>query len=186
MTTHGETVKVRAYATEDARSTLAVFLDAVTTTASQDYSPEQIAAWSAPGERDVGAWNLARARLGTVVAVVAGNVSGFSDVSADGYIDMMFVSPVHGRRGVASALLREVERRAKSLNATTLSTDASITARPFFEQHGFVVEAKQHPVIRGVRMTNYRMLKQLPQLSTDSRGSDPAGPRLGACAQSSF
>ena len=161
MTTPSELVQVRAYATEDARRTLEVFLDAVTTTASQDYSPAQIAAWSAPGERDVGLWNLARARLGTVVAVVAGNVSGFSDVNADGYIDMMFVSPAHGRRGVASALLCAVERRAKSLNTTTLSTNASITARPFFERHGFVVEAKQHPVIRGVRMTNYRMLKRL-------------------------
>ncbi|POH67448.1 GNAT family N-acetyltransferase [Cryobacterium zongtaii] len=161
MTIPGESVTVRAYAPQDAPSTLAVFLDAVTTTASQHYSPEQIAAWSAPEERDVEEWNLARAGRGTVVAVVEGDVAGFSDVNADGYIDMMFVSPRFGRRGVASTLLGAIERRAKSLTAATLWTNASITARPFFEQHGFVVEAKQHPVSRGVRMTNYRMAKQL-------------------------
>lgn len=157
-----EPVLVRPYQATDASATLAAFLHAVTVTASADYSPAQVAAWSAPQERNVEDWNFARTRLGTVVALAEGEIAGFSDVSAEGYIHMMFVSPRYGRRGVASALLAEVDRRGRATNATALSTDASITARPFFERHGFSVLREQHPHTRGVRMTNYRMVKPLP------------------------
>ena len=58
-------------------------------------------------------------------------------------------------------LLAEVERRAKERTVPALWTNASITARPFFERHGFVVVSEQHPVIRGVPMRNYRMRKEL-------------------------
>ena len=85
MTATVGTVTVRPYQANDAEGTLAVFLDAVTVTASNDYSPEQVAAWSAPQERDLTEWNLARTGLGTVVAISDGELAGFSDVSADGY-----------------------------------------------------------------------------------------------------
>ncbi|QYF75526.1 GNAT family N-acetyltransferase [Cryobacterium sp. PAMC25264] len=157
----GGSATVRPYESADAAGTLAVFLDAVTVTAAGDYSPDQIAAWSAPQERDVTEWDLVRSRLGTVVATVDGEVAGFSDVDDQGYIDMMFVASRFGRRGVAGALLREVERRAGELTVPALWTNASITARPFFERHGFVVVSEQHPVIRGTLLRNYRMRKEL-------------------------
>lgn len=161
MTPTPDHVTVRQHLATDAPATLTVFLDAVTVTASADYSPEQVAAWSAPQERNLEDWHSARTDLGTVVALVDGEVAGFSDVSAEGYIHMMFVSPRYGRRGVASALLAEVEARARALTAPALSTNASITARPFFEQHGFMVTTEQRPLTRGVSMTNYRMVKHL-------------------------
>jgi putative acetyltransferase len=156
-----EPVVIRAYADQDARATLDVFLAAVTETAAADYSAEQIAAWSRPAQRTLSEWATARADADTFVAAVAGAVVGFSDVDADGYIDMMFVSPTHARRGVARALLAEVERRAGEIGARGLSTNASITARPFFEAHGFEVVAEQHPVISGVALTNFRMARLL-------------------------
>ena len=162
MITRGEPATVRDYVPADAAKTLAVFLGAVTITASVDYSPEQIAAWAAPQDREINAWDSARAERGTFMAVLDGDIAGFSDVNADGYIHMLFVAPRFGRRGVASSLVAAVEQRARRLGATSLSTNASITARPFFEQHGFVVVAEQRPITRGVSMTNYRMLKQLP------------------------
>jgi putative acetyltransferase len=161
MTVPATPVTVRAYAAGDGPATLAVFLDAVTITAADHYSPEQIAAWSAPAERDLDAWNRERVTRGSVVAVLDGRIAGFSDVNAEGYIHMLFVSSRFGRRGVASALLSELERSARALGAAALWTNASIAARPFFEQHGFDVLAEQHPVTRGVTLTNYRMLKRL-------------------------
>lgn len=160
MTPTVQPVTIRPYLLQDAAATLAVFLDAVTETAAVDYSPEQIAAWSAPKDRDLAAWGRSRVELGTFVAMVDGQVAGFSDVSAEGYIHMMFVSPRFGRRGVGRALLAEAERRATSARDSALTTNASITARPFFEAAGFVVVAQQHPLTRGVRLTNYRMLRR--------------------------
>lgn len=154
-------VTLRAYSRADASPTLAVFLAAVTGTASAHYSPEQIAAWSAPAERNLDSWHAARARLDTLVAVLDGEIAGFSDVDAHGYIDMMFVAPRFGRRGVAGALLAELEHRARAAGTAELSVHASLTARPFFERHGFLVLEERHPVLRGVHLTNFRMLKPL-------------------------
>ncbi|WP_245958612.1 GNAT family N-acetyltransferase [Microbacterium bovistercoris] len=154
-------IVIRDYRDEDAATTLAVFLDAVTITASADYSAAQIAAWARPAQRSIDGWNEARRRRGTVVAVVDGRVAGFSDVSASGDIDMLFVSPAFARRGVARALMAELESRAMDAGAAGLSADVSITARPFFERVGFAVEAEQHPVIEGIELTNFRMARPL-------------------------
>ncbi|GAA1495826.1 GNAT family N-acetyltransferase [Paeniglutamicibacter kerguelensis] len=154
-------MEIRPYAETDAPATLGVFLAAVTETASAHYSAEQIAAWARADERDAIQWNTARKSLNTYVAAIGAEVAGFSDVEADGYIDMMFVAPKFGRRGVAGALLAHLRAIAVGTSASELYANASITARPFFERHGFAVVAEQHPVSRGVEMTNYRMLLPL-------------------------
>jgi len=161
MSAQPRSLEVRPYVRGDGPATLAAFLSAVTVTAAHDYSPEQVAAWSAPEERTVVEWNRARIGLGTIVATIDGQVAGFSDVGSDGYIDMMFVATQFGRLGVASALLAQLEHTARASGVRTLSTDASLTARQFFAKHGFVVATEQHPILRGVRMTNYRMMKTL-------------------------
>lgn len=154
-------VTVRAYRSEDAAATLAVFVDAITQTAAADYSPEQVAAWARPGERSVPAWDERMRARNSVVACVGEEVAGFSDVSEAGYVDMMFVAPGHARRGVASALLTHLEAHARGHGIPRLHADVSITARPFFERHGFAVLAEQHPITQGVEMTNFRMEKVL-------------------------
>lgn len=154
-------MEIRPYAETDAPATLSVFLAAVAETASAHYSAEQIAAWARPDERDVKQWNSARKSLNTYVATIGVDVAGFSDVGDDGYIDMMFVAPKFGRRGVAGALLAHLHDIAVGVGASGLHTNASITARPFFEQHGFAVIAEQHPITLGVEMTNYRMMLPL-------------------------
>lgn len=152
---------LRDYTPDDAAATLAVFLRAIRVTAARDYTPEQVAAW-APPDLDPAAWAARRAASRTVVAVRDGAVVGFTDVDAAGYVDMMFVDPGATRQGVASALLDWAVRTATALGATELTTHASITARPFFAARGFEVVAEQHPVLRGVRLTNYRMRRPLP------------------------
>ncbi|MFE6995143.1 GNAT family N-acetyltransferase [Microbacterium sp. NPDC057659] len=154
-------IQIRDCRDSDAAATLQVFLDAVTVTAAADYSPEQIAAWARPEKRSIEEWSAAMQRLAGIVAVIDGRVAGFSDVSAEGDIDMMFVSPDFTRRGVARALLTELESRARTAGTPVLSANVSVTARPFFEHVGFSVEAEQHPVIDGVELTNFRMMKPL-------------------------
>lgn len=154
-------MRVRAYASADAAPTLDVFLNAVQVTAAGDYSPEQIAAWARPGNRNIGEWNQRRTASETIVAVVGDQIAGFSDLDADGLIDMMFVAPAWGRRGVASALMEENLARAEQRGIKRLHADVSITARTFFERSGFVAVREQHPVVDGVLMTNFRMERVL-------------------------
>ncbi|WJL96503.1 GNAT family N-acetyltransferase [Microbacterium sp. ET2] len=159
-------VRIRPYRSDDAAATLEVFLDAVTVTAAADYSPEQIAAWARPEERTVAEWDAGRRSRSTYVALVDGEVAGFSDVDPSGYVDMMFVASRFAGRGVATALLAAMEEKARALGATRVSADVSITARRFFARRGFIVHAEQHPVRAGVELINFRMVKTL-------RGSPP-------------
>ncbi|MGB3687658.1 MAG: GNAT family N-acetyltransferase [Ornithinimicrobium sp.] len=154
-------LKIRPYRNEDADGTLDVFLAAVTITAAADYSEGQIAAWSGPSHRNTTDWDRSMTIRDSYVAVLEDEIVGFSDVNADGYIDMLFVSPRHTRRGIARSLLTFMEIRALDLGAHQLWANVSRTARPLFERHGFAVQVEQHPVLAGVQMTNFRMLKSL-------------------------
>ncbi|AWB89135.1 GNAT family N-acetyltransferase [Salinibacterium hongtaonis] len=155
------TITTRAYTPDDAAATLGIFLRAITEIASADYTALQIRAWAGPTRRSLASWHDARAAAATLVAVADGQIAGFADVSPRGYVDMMFVSPDSVRQGVGSRLMVELSERAVLAGAHELSTNASITAVPFFEHHGFTVVAEQHPEIAGTRLTNYRMTKRL-------------------------
>jgi putative acetyltransferase len=151
-------MELRAYRDDDRRATREVFERAVHRTAAADYSPEQLEAW-APGlaESDLDRWAAARSAAKTVVAVVDGKVIGFSDLVGDSTLDMLYVDPDAGRSGVAGALIEEVCRLAREQGADTIEADASLTARPLFERHGFVVVEERMPVLDGVAMPNFRM-----------------------------
>ena len=153
-------VVIRPYGHADAADTLAIFLAAVTETAT-DYSPEQIQAWARPEARELSAWHTAMQARNSYVATMDGAAAGFSDVDSEGYIDMMFVAPRYLRRGVARQLIGHLEVRARLEELTELTADVSITARPFFERSGFSVEAEQHPVTAGVQLTKFKMKKKL-------------------------
>ena len=153
-------MQLRDYADPDAEATLGVFLRAVRVTAARDYTPDQVRVW-APDDVDPAAWAARRAAARTRVAVRDGVVVGFTDVDAAGYVDMLFVDPAAARTGVARALLDWAVRTARADGAAELTTHASVTARPFFAAHGFEVVAEQHPVRRGVTLTNYRMRRPL-------------------------
>lgn len=56
-----------------------------------------------------------------------------------------------------AAILTEAGRR----HVPRLFAEVSITARPFFERHGFVVLTEQQVLVREVALTNYRMERWL-------------------------
>lgn len=166
-------VVIRPYRSDDASITLAVFRDAITVTAAADYTCEQVAAWARPGARDLAEWDRAMTARNSVVAEARGQVAGFSDLGADGYIHMLFVAPDRGRSSIGRMLLAFVERRAHELGIRRLWADVSLTARPLFERVGFHVEAEQQRTLAGITMTNFRMCKDL---AMEGRGSDSAEP----------
>jgi putative acetyltransferase len=156
-------MELRPYRDQDKVPTREIFERAVRLTASRDYSDEQIEAW-APSEidgREMTAWGEAREKARTIVAVEHGEPVGFSDLVDGPLLDMLYVEPRVGRRGVATALLEEVLRLAREAGADVLDADASITACPFFERHGFAVVQEQTPTVRGVAMVNFRMRRPL-------------------------
>lgn len=152
-------VTIRDYRSpHDAASTHAVYHSAITRTASADYEPSQIAAWAGPEHPDLEPWDARRAAAHTFVAIIDGKVVGFVDFLDDGLLDMLFVHPDAGRRGVARRLVDTVKHEARSAGLPTLHTHASRTARPAFEQVGFrVTAARQDNVVNGEVVPNFEM-----------------------------
>jgi putative acetyltransferase len=153
-------MRIRPYIDRDAAATLEVYLRAVRGTASRDYSPEQIAAW-APDDMDLARWAERRAAAATVVAVEGERVVGFADLVGDGYVDMTFVDPDVGGRGIATALVETVVDLARSRGTTRMTVRASITARPFFERRGFVLDEVLQVEVGGVLLTTNAMSRDL-------------------------
>ena len=154
---------LRAYRPGDAEGTYAAFRAAITRTACADYEPEQIAAWAGAQESDLGGWDARRLIAHTFVAVTGERIAGFADYLGDGLLDMLYVHPDFGRRGIARLLVETVEREAARAGLHTLRTYASRTARPAFERFGFrVVAFRPSNVIRGHVVPNYEMRHDLP------------------------
>jgi putative acetyltransferase len=77
----------------------------------------------------------------------------------------VYVSADHQRRGIGRQLLAAVVAEARRVGLARLFTEASITARPFFEAQGFAVLASQVVRCRGAEFVNYRMERVLTEPS---------------------
>jgi len=151
-------LSVRSSRSSDLDAVVAIFLGAIREVAGKDYDPAQIDAW---GWVDRDAWAKRRPSRPGWVALRDAAVIGFADLEPDGHLDLMYVHPAHQRIGVASLLLATIEADAKVQKLSRLFTEASVTARPFFEKRGFAVLAEQLVVLRGQRLAKFRMEKSL-------------------------
>jgi putative acetyltransferase len=73
-----------------------------------------------------------------------------------------YVVPSAARKGVGTALVREIERMAIERGVTRLHLDASVNAEPFYLAMGYeVLERGEHILNSGQRMACVRMAKNL-------------------------
>lgn len=154
---------IRRFRPGDEPALAAVIHSAVHQLARRDYTPEQLEAW-VPSQFDADRWNERIRALQPFVAEIEGAAVGYADLQASGYIDHFFVAGEHAGRGVGSALMARILRDAEERGLAELFADVSLTAEGFFARHGFVVEARQTVVSRGVELANARMRRRAPRL----------------------
>lgn len=150
-------LRIRPYRDTDARATRSIFQRAVRVTAAAHYTAEQLAAWvpDDPAVAVLDDWAARRAAVTTWVAELDDSAVGFTDLDIEtGYLDMLFVDPGAGRRGVGSALIRQVLDEARAVGLREVTVQASRTAQPVFERHGFVVVREQRVERHGVLIEN--------------------------------
>ncbi|OMC75797.1 GNAT family N-acetyltransferase [Paenibacillus odorifer] len=156
-------MNIRAYRESDLSQIVSLFYETVHSVNKQDYSQEQLDAW-APKEEEALKLNTWRASLRqniTYVAEIDNIIVGFSDMTAEGHLDRLYVHKDYQGQGVASALVNKFELKAKEQGLYEMDTEASITAKPFFERLGYQVIAKQSVERKGVLLVNYRMSKKI-------------------------
>lgn len=147
---------VRPWRPQDLAATIDTFRRAVHELAAADYTPEELAAW-APPEADIDAWRNRMAQGQGWVFEIDGRLGGFITSDAPGHIDLLYVHPDYKRMGIASALFELLAADAGARGIGTLRTEASRTAKPFFEQAGFSMLRAERVERGGVALERFVM-----------------------------
>ena len=97
----------------------------------------------------------------TVVVECRGIIVGFGDIDDTAYFDHLFTHRDYQGIGVASIIRDNIEKYAKSNAMEKITVAASITAKPFFEKHGYIMLKEQQVQRNGQTLINYLMKKDL-------------------------
>jgi putative acetyltransferase len=180
------TVSIREMRPADARAFLEVHHRAVRELAAADYPLDVIEAW-APLPITPEHVDFVRStadREYRMVAELDGEVVGIGClVPKNNELRACYVAPWATRKGVGSAILREIERVARDQGVVTLRADSSLTAAPFYRVDGYeICESSDHVLNNGARMACVRIRKSLvPFDPSPSRQRDqnaiPSGER---------
>lgn len=153
-------VEVRDARRADRRAVRDVHVDSVKGLGGAAYDEQVVDAWAGDEERDPENYRVEGDDVAFLVAVddedsgdcetasePGDEVVGFGelrvgepeeyDVEADAEIRAMYVAPDHAGEGVGTALLRELESRARERDVESVVLTASLNAVPFYERHGF-------------------------------------------------
>jgi putative acetyltransferase len=153
-------MKIRLFQTDDVDQVAQLFYDTVHHINGRDYSPQQLQAW-APDNTPVRDWVAVCSSRFTYVALQESMVLGFAELELDGHIDCFYCYKDYQRCGVGRSLYQVIETKAMALKLERLFTEASITAKLFFERMGFSVIQVQQVSRRGEVFTNFAMQKSL-------------------------
>ncbi|MFI4938430.1 MAG: GNAT family N-acetyltransferase [Candidatus Berkiellales bacterium] len=153
---------IRSFRIGDEKEIYQLFYDTVRNVNIKDYSAEQVDIW-APEKADLEKWRNSLDKNHTLVAVKKGTtqIIGFFDLTAEGCLDRGYVHKDYQGQGVGHYLLLAMEDKGRELGFKELFSDVSITAIPFMEKHGYVVEEKLTKIVSDVQFVNYRMRKTL-------------------------
>ncbi|MEG3435649.1 GNAT family N-acetyltransferase [Pannus brasiliensis CCIBt3594] len=165
-------MNIRLFQPRDANRIARLFHDTVREINIRDYSIEQVKAW-APDDVNFTEFT---ARDFTYIAEEGELILGFADLKKNGHIDRFFCHKDYQGRGIGRQLYETIEAKALELGIDRLVTEASITARPFFERMGFSVIQTQQVYCRGQSFTNYRMEKRIRKEIPKVRGFDRTLP----------
>jgi len=154
-------MKVREYQAKDAPTIAELFSSTVREINGKHYSERQLNAWASP-DKDAHFFHTKLSQSRSFVAEEEGEILGFADLLPERRLLMYFyVHKGHQRKGIGKALLDKIENIAKEQGIEEIYTDASITAKPFFEAMGFVPLEKQEVERAGLHFVNFKMRKKL-------------------------
>ena len=155
----GQEYRIRRLAENDIPQMRELFRSTVMYVNSRDYTGEECKDWASCGDstehwKDLLSENDYFAALDGV-----GNIIGLSSMNAGGHLHSLFVHKDWQGKGVGTQLLSEAERLAMEYDVGKITSEVSITARPFFEKHGYKVVKEQKAKANRMYLTNYVMEK---------------------------
>lgn len=152
------TIIIRPFNSSDLPTVIQLFKEAVAAINIRHYSPEQVAVWT---DIDSERWLKKLEQNIAFVAEMDSTIVGFADISHEGYLDRMYVHKDYQARWVSLHLFKAIEKAARELGLTKITTDCSITAKVPAERMGFKVMKEQIVEKKDMQFINYHMEKKL-------------------------
>jgi putative acetyltransferase len=148
-------ITIRPALPDDGKQIGQLIFDSVRSINIKDYSHEQVEAW-APDPFIFSTYGESFA----YVAELGSLIVGFGNITDSGYLHRFYIHKDYQRQGIGSLLLEAIESKSRAHGINEITTEASITAKPFFLANGWIVKEQQTKVLRGQTFINFRMLKK--------------------------
>jgi len=153
--------KIRQVSLSDMPALNELYQNTVLTVNRKDYTAEEVEDWASCGN-DAAHWvELLEEQHYVVAENKKGVIVGFASVNDVGYMHTLFVHKDFQHQGIATSLYKYIEAYARGKGAKRITSEVSITAKPFFEKQGFQVDEEQKRKANQLYLINYKMSKQL-------------------------
>ena len=153
-------INIRRAEEKDVDDLRFLYRDTVIYINSADYTSEEIKAWSDTSKNTAGLKRKISEQY-FIVAEIDKIITGFSSIANDGYLDFIYVHKDYQRKGVAIALLNEIESQAKISDIEKIYSHVSKTAGPFFEKYGYIKKGEIINKVNNIEFVNSVMVKVL-------------------------
>ena len=151
---------IRAALQSDAVELKNLFQNTVLAINRRDYSQAEVEDWASCGNDLSNIENMIKTHYFIVAVNQQSEIVGFSSITSQGYLHSMFVHKDFQGEGIATMLLNEIEQYAITNGIMRITSEVSLTARPFFEKKGYIVEEEQKRKANQLSLTNFWMAKQ--------------------------
>ena len=126
----------------------------------RDYSQAEVEDWASCGDNLANIKDMIKTHYFIVAVNQQSEIVGFSSITPQGYLHSMFVHKDFQGKGIAIMLLNEIEQYAITNGIVRITSEVSLTARPFFEKRGYIVEKEQKRKANQLSLTNFWMAKE--------------------------
>lgn len=152
---------IRVAQPSDLTEVIELYRNTVLSVNRHDYSQAEVEDWASCGDDRTKVEEMMKTHYFIVAVNQESVIVGFSSITPQGYLHSMFIHKNFQGEGIATMLLKEIERYAAEVGIQRISSEVSLTARPFFERKGYTVEVEQKRKANQLSLTNFWMAKGL-------------------------
>ena len=157
-------ITIRVALNTDIEEIQSLYRNTVLVINRRDYSQAEVEDWASCGDDLSKIEDMIKTHYFIVAVNRQSEIVGFSSITPQGYLHSMFVHKDFQGKGIATMLLEEIELYAITAGIVRITSEVSLTARPFFEKKGYVVEGEQKRKANQLSLTNFRMAREVAKI----------------------
>ena len=157
-------ITIRVALNTDIEEIQSLYRNTVLVINRRDYSQAEVEDWASCGDDLSKIEDMIKTHYFIVAVNRQSEIVGFSSITPQGYLHSMFVHKDFQGKGIATMLLEEIERYAITAGIMRITSEVSLTARPFFEKKGYIVKEEQKRKANQLSLTNFRMAREVAKI----------------------